>query len=466
MVEVLVACTTPAAFCSKKAPAFFCGIGGVGMAGLARLLLQQGIPVSGSERVPNRLTEGLGALGAWIHEGHECTLPSAVEWMVRTPAVRDNNPLLVEARQRGIPVFSRGELLADLANARSGIAVAGTHGKTTTSAMLAHILRRCGIDTGFAVGGETELPGAVADTGNSDLFVFEADESDGSLVGYHPHLGIITNLEWDHVDHFSSQTALHDCFRQFMSQSGRLVLCADDSNLCELAAAYPDVRTAGFSVEATLRVEVVSESEMGLGCRFVFDGRNCGEVLLPFTGTHNGSNAALAILAAETCGVPLADAIQALADFALPARRFDLARCGGRMLVGDYAHHPTEIHALLDAVRPFGHQKLLAIFQPHRFSRTLHLREAFAEVLRGLPDLHLVPTYAASETEMEGGRSADLAEALELPACRVHADLESAWNLVRAEWTEDAALLVIGAGDVVKIFDWANDWLKENSENA
>lgn len=440
-----------------------CGIGGVGMAGVARLLAQSQVPVSGSELVLSAFTRMLQDVGVRVFSGHHPeSIPDDVTWGIRTPAVKEGNPELTELRVRGIEVFDRAQVLAAIANQRKGIAVAGAHGKTTTSAMLTHVLRNCKVNCGYAVGGATKQEGLVSDSGTDELFVFEADESDGSLAYYRPHTAIVTNIEWDHVDHFSSESELTDLFETFIGASEMVLLNSDDP--ASMSRRPEHSLCAGFHERSDLLVEVIGP-QRGHGQQVLvcFRGESC-QFELPLPGRYNVSNAAIALLGAVSHGVSLTDATRSLESFQSVGRRFDYHEANGRSLIGDYAHHPTELKALFAAARAVHKGPVIGVFQPHRYSRTLQWRREFARELGSLDEVHLVPVYGASESTILGGTSSDLAAEMGLQQDQVHESLIHAWEVLRRRWRTGTLLLVIGAGDIEQIYTRARDCLENNDE--
>jgi UDP-N-acetylmuramate--alanine ligase len=441
-----------AARVSSPARVHFIGIGGVGMAGLARLLMQAGFTVSGSDTASHRLTELLADEGAAVFRGHSArNVPESVDWAVRTPAVGEDNPELQTLRGRQVPVFARGEVLAALSRSRRTIAVAGAHGKTTTAAMLTHLLRGAGLNCGYAIGGETAFPGVVADRGVSDWFVCEADESDGTLVHYAPAVGVLTHVEWDHVERFGSEAALLDCYRRFVSRCGMVILRGGDAMARRVTERHPRVMILR---EDSVRMQTVDDPS-GQWVQAVLDGEAVS-FRLPLPGIHNAWNAVMALAAARQTGRDWQTLVQAFRGFASVGRRFERVRAGGIELVHDYAHHPTEIRAVLCSARALRPKRLVVAFQPHRFSRTRHLLTEFAEAFRGVDALHLLPVYAASEARELGVDSDALrtACAAELREERVqmHGSAEALIESVRKGLAIGDVFLIVGAGDIQEVF--------------
>ena len=439
------------------------GIGGVGMAGVARLLLHNGHRVSGSEKLPNRLTAWLAGLGATVHAGHAAgNVPPDARLVIRTPAVADGNPELERARELGIPVAFRGEALPVVCETRRLVGVSGTHGKTTTTAMIAGMLRHAGLSPGWCIGGEPPGLDAVADPGGSDWLACECDESDGTLVHYRSEIGLVTNIEFDHMEHFSSEAEMFGCFQTFADRARSLVVCADDERALPLATNHARALTYGFSPAAQVRGIIVDEDSGSIRARVGFNGREVGDLRLCVGGRHNLQNA-LGALAAGICAeLEPVTLLSFFPSFRPVDRRFQwIVRTGPVQVVSDYAHHPTEIRTVIDVARRTG-RRLVAVFQPHRYTRTKLLGSQFPPSFDGLAHLILAPVYAASEPELEGGRSEDLFAAVQSRGrveCELARDLPEAWLRLQGHLRPGDLLLVVGAGDVEVISRWAADSL-------
>jgi len=428
------------------------GIGGIGMAGLARLLAAKGLNVSGCDAGTPRTLAWLRAQGIPAVTGHDPAHLDGADWAVYSPALGPEHPERAEAERRGIPLFRRGEVLPVVAENWRTIAVAGTHGKTTTSAMTTHLLRAGGADPSWCVGGELPPDGAPAGIGASDRLVIEADESDGTLAHYHADTAVVTNIEFDHMEHFDSERAMQACFEAFARQAeSGVVFCADDPEAARIGTAVGGL-SFGFAPAADWRGEILEAGPDGM--RFSVrspDGRTA-EAWLRLTGRHNVLNALGALAAADRCGADLAGGCEALAGFALPRRRFETVALGrGIRVVGDYAHHPAEIRALVAAARQAGAGRILAVFQPHRYTRTRALGEQFPPAFAGVAEVLLLPVYAASEAPLEGGTSADLLAHFErhggMPVEQA-GSLADAEERITARWREGDWILLVGAGDV------------------
>ncbi len=440
------------------------GIGGVGMAALAVQLHGLGYAVSGCDAQSGRITARLRALGITALVGHSPEhLVGGFQFAVRSPAVRDSEPELLAAQAKGLPVFARGVVLPALLRQRESVAVAGSHGKTTTTAMLTHILRLCGRSVGFAIGGEVDAAGTVGAFSAQGPLVVEADESDGTLALYEAERAILTNVELDHVDYFRSAAELDACFERFVSRTRESVwFCADDEGAARAARGHARAHSFGFGGAADLRAHSVQESGLSISAAVARGGAELGRFALAVPGRTNLLNALGALGVAMELGAPFAEAAAALGSFSGVRRRFErIAEAKGRLVLSDYAHHPTEIRALLDQVRALGGRRVLAVYQPHRYSRTAALAAQFAPAFAGVDELVLAPVYGAFEQPVEGGTSADLFRHFEgsrQSVALAHSLLE-AWELIRDKWREGDVLLVIGAGDVEKIAGWAADHL-------
>ncbi|MDF3128102.1 UDP-N-acetylmuramate--L-alanine ligase [Kiritimatiellaeota bacterium B1221] len=435
---------------SKPGRVHFIGIGGIGMAGLARLLLQSGFEVSGSDQQVNRLTESLARQGVKIYQGHH---PDQVRdlplWAIRTPALGEGNPELDFLRAHQIPVMTRGQVLAAYSRARTCIAVAGAHGKTTTTSMLASLLWSAGEGAGYAVGGETQLPGLVADVGNGKSLVVEADESDGTLVYYRPRIGFLTHVEWDHIERFRSEDSLLQCYRKFVQRCGEIWIREGDALAEKVCAGHPQVRRIGESPEAGLRLKSIEQNAQGQRIHVQWNTENtCFHIPLP--GKHNAWNGLMALAGALSLGVPLGKACMALSQFQGVARRFQKVEKNGVLLIQDYAHHPTEIQAVMASAQALEAKRIWVVFQPHRFSRTRHLLDDFVSSFAGADRLALLPVYAASEHSSQGVGSDLLAE-----KCRqkygevaVFSDRNALVETWGPELRPGDVVLIVGAGDI------------------
>ena len=400
------------------------GIGGAGMSGIARVLLARGSVVSGSDAKESRTTSALRALGATVHLGHAASHVEGADTVVVSTAIRQDNPELVAARDGGLRVLLRAEALAALMAGRRGVAVAGTHGKTTTTSMLTVAVQHCGADPSFAIGGDLNEAGSNAHHGTGELFVVEADESDGSFLAYRPHAAIVTNVEADHLDHYGDAAAVDRAFEDFVrtvDPAGFLVTCADDDGARRLSAvareAGVDVRTYGTAEDADLRLDGLTTS--GTTSRYdpVLRGRRLPQVVLAVPGRHLALNSGAALLTGIGLGLDEAVLVEGLAGFTGVRRRMELKGiAAGVRVYDDYAHHPTELLAQLTAAREVvGQGRLVVAFQPHRYSRTLAFASAFGAALALADDVVVMEVYAAGEEPVPGAGGATVAAAVPLP---------------------------------------------------
>ena len=438
------------------------GVGGAGMSGLARLLLAGGHRVTGSDRSESATLDALRALGAEVWAGHDGARLGRPDLVVASTAIRATNPELVAARILDIPVLGRAQLLALLMAGRDGIAVAGTHGKTTTTGMVVAILEAAGLDPSYAVGGDFKSSGVNAAAGSGPHFVAEADESDGSFLELDPTVAVVTNVEADHLDHWGDLAAVTAAFRSFVGRlppNGTAVLCADDPGALGLAdAARGQVVTYGFAAAAEVRGEVLAVDGRGSRFAVLAGGERLGEVALVVPGRHNVANALGAIAAAIAAGAPFEAAVAGLAGFTGAARRFHLrAEVGGVSVVDDYAHHPTEVAASLAAARLGGAKRLVAVFQPHLYSRTRLFAADFGRALAAADLVVVTDVYAAREDPEPGIDGALVAGA----AKHARPDLDCVYEPDRSALAARVASLVepgdlvltLGAGDITTLAD-------------
>ncbi|MCU1624625.1 MAG: UDP-N-acetylmuramate/alanine ligase [Frankiales bacterium] len=438
----------------------FIGIGGAGMSGIARVLLARGASVSGSDVKDSLAIASLRALGADVHVGHDAAQVEGADVVVVSTAIRETNPELAAARAAGLPVQRRAEALAELLVGHRAVAVAGTHGKTSTTSMLTVAAQHCGVDPSFAIGGDLNEAGSNAHHGSGDLFVVEADESDGSFLVYAPHAAIVTNVEPDHLDHHGTAEAYEQVFRDFVDTvTGFLVTCADDPGARVLASYARDrgleVHTYGTAQDADLRLLELTATGGTSTYQAVLRGRRLGTVVLPVAGEHMARNSAAALLTAVQLGLPEAQVIEGLAGFSGVRRRMELkGTAAGVRVYDDYAHHPTEVRAQLQAARGMtGGGRLIAVFQPHMYSRTATFADAFGAALSLADDVVVMDVYGAREDPVPGVTGGVVAAAVRLPAERVL--FEPSWTAVPAAVVSRAAagdlVLTLGAGDVTLV---------------
>jgi UDP-N-acetylmuramate--alanine ligase len=397
----------------------FIGIGGAGMSGLARIALTHGAQVSGSDEKDSSVLAALSALGATVFSSHSAENVQGADLVIYSNAISHSNSERVAAEKLSIPIYTRAQALALLMSESISIAVAGTHGKTTTSSMLTVALQACGVDPSFAIGGTISASGSNAHRGTGEYFVAEADESDGSFIEYKPFGAIITNIEHDHVDYFATPadvTAAFEDFAQTISSDGFLVYCADDAGSLALGRtkrSYLGI-SYGENAESDLHIDQVELGAKGSRARALWKGKSIGHLELNVPGRHNIDNAAAALAVGLHLGLPTAGLLAGLASFAGTGRRFELkGTVHGIRVIDDYGHHPTEIRVTLDAARRYaGDGRLLVIFQPHRYSRTQAFMSEFASALSLADDVTLLEVYAASEKPIPGVSSEAIAQSM------------------------------------------------------
>ena len=437
----------------------FIGIGGAGMSAIAKVLVERGIPVSGSDLKRSRAATALAAMGATVQVGHDGANVEGAGVVVASSAIRESNPELVAARAAGIEVLSRGEALASLLSDRRSIIVAGTHGKTTTTSMIVSVLRAADLDPTYLVGGGLNDSGTNARSGAGELAVAEADESDGSFLLLQPAVSVVTNVEMDHMDHWASLEELRAAFRSFLEATdadGAIVVPMQDEALLE------DARSVGAPITTFGPGGDVSSSEVKLDRgRSAFSLRHGDreiEVSLQVPGAHNVSNALAAAAACLAVGVELDMVASGLGRYSGVERRFHVkGQIAGVTIIDDYAHHPTEVRATLAAARSGGWNRVVAVFQPHRYSRTAAFAGAFGDAFADADRVILTDVYGAGEEPVPGVSGKLISDAVcsVLPGRPVaylpHRDELVAY--LRAALRSGDAVLTMGAGDVTALGD-------------
>jgi UDP-N-acetylmuramate--alanine ligase len=417
----------------------FVGIGGIGMSGIAELLVNLGYEVSGSDAKKSDVTLRLAQLGVEVRVGHDASHVGAADVVVMSSAIALDNPEILEARRRRVPVIPRAEMLAELMRLRYGIAIAGAHGKTTTTSMVALILERAGLDPTAVIGGRLSAFGSNARLGRGDSIVVEADESDRSFLSLFPSIALVTNIDREHMETYGSWAALQDAFAEFVNKVpfyGAAVLCVDDEavrklmprilrrtityGFAESGLGLPDVaghdmRLEAFSGRCTVShmTPMASMAPMAQMTRMADDRRTTlGELRLPVPGRHNLLNALGAVAIALELQIPFTRIAEALAEFTGAERRFQIrGEKRGVMLVDDYGHHPTEIAAVIAAARAVN-RRIVVAFQPHRYSRTRDLLPEFGRALGAADEILLTDIYSAGEAPIEGVTMEALAAAI------------------------------------------------------
>jgi UDP-N-acetylmuramate--alanine ligase len=438
-------------------PVHFVGIGGIGMSGIAEVLLTLGYSVSGSDTRPSTITERLQDLGAVVHEGHKASNVEGAHVVVVSSAVKSDNSEVVEAHKRKIPVIPRAEMLAELMRLKYGIAVGGAHGKTTTTSMVASILTAAHLDPTFVVGGKVNQAGTTARLGRGEYFVVEADESDRSFLLFAPVVAVVTTIDREHLDQYSSLEDIQNAFVEFVNRVpfyGAAILCLDEPNV---QAIIPSVKrpilTYGTSSQSDLIVSDVRLEGLSSAFRLTYRGEDLGIFRLPHPpGIHNVRNAAAAAAVALYLNVPSELIREGLGKFGGVGRRFDIKGTVNNItVIDDYGHHPAEIRATLEAARGCKFNRLLVLFQPHRYSRTQHLWDEFRSAFNQADLLVLTDIYAASESPIAGVTSDALAAAIrEAGHKNVHyrRSMHDSIEFLLKNARPGDAILTVGAGNV------------------
>jgi UDP-N-acetylmuramate--alanine ligase len=456
-------------FCSSHS-FHFTGAGGIGMSGLAEILHRMGCSVTGSDAKQSPSTDRLAALGIAVAIGHSAeNVPPGAAALIVTSAVGETNPEYAEARRRGLPIVRRGELLAELMRPKRAAAVAGSHGKTTASSMLASIALEAGLDPTAAIGSTVPaFDGSNARLGAGEWFVAESDESDGSFLRLSPQIAIVTNIDREHLDHYGSFEAVRAAFLDFSNNvphDGTVIACADDPSTLEtLSASRRRVLWYGRSEAAGIRV--VRESSDASGSRFLLrlHGRDL-DVRLPVAGRHNVLNATAALAAASLMGVSDDAMLGAISRFRGPGRRMEtVGSAGGIRVMDDYGHHPTEVRATLEALRLLAPGRLVVVFQPHRYTRTAALMPDFAGAFASADLVFILDIYAASEQPLEGVTGQALAARIQdagHPGVRFAGSLDDAPSLLAPALREGDLVLTLGAGSVTTLGPRLLAWLRD-----
>ena len=443
----------------------FVGIGGIGMSGIAEVLLNLGYKVSGSDLKTSAVTQRLTGLGATVFEGHRAENVAGAEVVVASSAISPDNPEISQARTLHIPVIQRAEMLAELMRLKYGIAIAGMHGKTTTTSMVAAVLAAGGLDPTVVVGGRVDAMGSNARLGKSHYLVAEADESDRSFLKLSPILSVITNIDREHMDCYRNMGDVKRAFVEFMDRVpfyGMVVVCNDDPILRRLfpqirrrMVTYGTRRSSDFHVSLGKSVPISGDSPPITEFKVAYKNQNLGEFRLHVPGAHNVLNATAAIAVGVGLDIPTDRIRSGLENFRGVDRRFQLrGKAAGVSVIDDYGHHPTEIRATLAAAKQCGFRKIHVIFQPHRYTRTRDLMKDFATAFGDADSLLILDIYAASETPIDGITGEILAQRIaeegERPAQYVTSFAEAAEAAVAASHEGDM-ILTLGAGSVSQL---------------
>jgi UDP-N-acetylmuramate--alanine ligase len=435
----------------------FVGIGGSGMSGIAEVLLNLGYTVSGSDLKRSGVTTHLEKAGARVFEGHQAAHVAGAQVIVTSSAVKPDNPEVIQARATGVPVIPRAEMLAELMRLKYGIAVAGSHGKTTTTSMVALVLDRGGLDPTVVVGGRLGVLGSGARLGKGDFMVAEADESDRSFLKLTPTVAVVTNIDREHLDTYRDLQDIQETFLGFVNKVpfyGAAVLCLDDGPVQDIVPRVERrLVSYGLSPQAHVTAREVQLVPTGATYTAVAGGTALGAIELKVPGTHNVLNSLAAVSVGLDLGVPFEKVQEGLAAFTGVDRRFQVrGEAGGVLVIDDYGHHPTEIRATLEALRQrAGARRTLVLFQPHRYTRTQHLWDEFCRAFHQADALLLTDVYAAGEEPIEGANAEALAAAIASRGHRQAAyagDLKSATERLAAEAREGDVVLTLGAGSV------------------
>ncbi|WP_410771848.1 UDP-N-acetylmuramate--L-alanine ligase [Fontibacillus sp. BL9] len=438
----------------------FIGIGGYGMSAIARVMLEMGYTVTGSDVASQELTEKLAAKGAKIYIGHTAEHVHGADLVVYSTALPQDNVERLEAEEQGIPILHRSQMLARLLNERHGVAVAGAHGKTTTSSMIALVMEQCGIDPTYIIGGEIMDIGTNAKAGQGKFVVAEADESDGSFLQYHPYLGVVTNIEADHLENYGGDFGrLKEAYVQFFNQikpEGKAVICGDDDNIREL---LPNLKcqsiTYGIESDCDYTAEQIKLGDRHVKFTMMHGKQELGVVELSVPGRHNVYNAMATIIVCLEAGIPFAEITAAITGFHGAKRRFQvLGESGGILIIDDYAHHPTEIEATIAAAKATG-KRIIAVFQPQRYTRTFFLLDAFSRAFGGADEVIITDIYSpAGEKQIEGVSSSKLVDLIKENSnagARYLPTKQDVIDELQGRLQPGDLVLTMGAGDIYKV---------------
>jgi UDP-N-acetylmuramate--alanine ligase len=448
----------------------FVGIGGIGMSALAEVLLTLGYQVSGSDLKSSAITQRLEGLGATIHIGHQAENITGARAVVVTSALDATNPEVAEARRLQIPIIPRGELLAELMRLKFGIAIAGSHGKTTTTSMVASILNAADMDPTVVVGGRVAgLHGSNARVGKSPILVVESDESDGSFLKLAPIVAVVTNIDREHLDHYASLEEIQTAFTDFVNKVpfyGAAVLCMEDPSIQQI---FPAIRrrtiTYGRSAQVDLEIQNVSLSSNGSDFSVRRPTGDLGQFHLGVPGLHNVLNATAAVGVGLEMEVPVSKIREGLTAFTGVDRRFSVRGVErGITVIDDYGHHPTEIKATLAAARLSPYKRIHVLFQPHRFSRTKHLLDEFGTAFHQADDLYLLDIYAASEPSLTGVNAQALLDRIRSfghRSANYAPSLEEGVDAIAKAAEPGDLIVTLGAGNVSQAAEKILDRLRE-----
>ena len=444
------------------------GIAGAGMSGLAAVMLAGGSRVSGSDLHENAETQYLQQAGAAIHIGHDPALVNEdVDEVIVSSAITTENVEIQTAHRLNLPVVHRLHALAGVLDGYTSIGVAGTHGKTTTTAMTATILRNTGRDPSYLIGAHCPGLGGNSHLGAGELFVSEVDESDGLFLAIRPTIAVLNNIGRDHLGTYHTLAAIKESFKQYLLQAQRSVLEIDDAGVCAVADELPSALTVGVHPDADLRAINISHYHFHTTFDLTYHGKYVTRVFLPAPGDHNVRNALCAIGAANLAGVSLADAADALVDFQLPKRRFQLLEENGVTVVDDYAHLPEEIEVTLQAIRSgWMNRRIVAVFQPHRYTRTQAIGDEFGAAFRLADTVVVTPIYPACEPPIPGVTSQRIVNSITRrtgnDALLMH-NKEEVLSFLKGYIEPGDFIISFGAGDIWTVTTSLSRFLKEGS---
>jgi UDP-N-acetylmuramate--alanine ligase len=433
----------------------FIGLGGAGMSGIARIMLAKGINISGSDAKDSSVLSGLKTLGAQVFIGHAASNIGDADILVVSSAIDQSNPEIIAANAKALVILTRAQALALLMSESKSVAVAGTHGKTTTTSMLTVALQQAGLDPSFAIGGMINRGGTNAHWGSGEIFIAEADESDGSFLAYKPFGAIVTNIELDHVDNFPDIESVNKIFVDFVNSiqpGGFLVAGIDSPGVAHLLSQIErrDIEIITYGESADYSISHVSLQPTESHARITKLGKVLGEISLTIPGNHNVENATAALATAIKLGAPVADLLVGLTKFSGAKRRFEnRGTVSGVTVIDDYGHHPTEVKVTLETAKRFaGSGRVIAIFQPHRYSRTAMFVDQFAEVLELADHTYLLEIYAASEAAMPGVSSILIANAMKSESVTFEPSMIDVVSYAVSEAKPGDLIITLGAGDV------------------
>ncbi|MBJ6362920.1 UDP-N-acetylmuramate--L-alanine ligase [Paenibacillus sp. GCM10012307] len=444
----------------------FIGIGGYGMSAIARVMLEMGYTVTGSDVAKQELTEKLAAKGARIYIGHEAAHVKGADLVVYSTALSKDNVERVEAENLNIPILHRAQMLAKLMNARKGVAVAGAHGKTTTSSMIALVMETCEQDPTYIIGGEIVNVGTNAKAGKGDYVVAEADESDGSFLQYHPAIAVVTNIEADHLENYNGDfNNLKAAYAQFLGQvkqGGQAIVCADDENISDLLSQAEikkagQLITYGIDSDADYKAEQIQLGDRKVSFNVVRHGQELGAIELSVPGLHNVYNGLATVITCLSAGVEFDAIAAAISQFKGAKRRFQvLGEVNDILVIDDYAHHPTEIQATISAAKATG-KRIVAVFQPQRYTRTYFLLEQFSRAFGEADEVIITDIYSpAGEQQIEGinsGRLVEMIRSNSNPNVAYIPNKEDVLEYLKENVASGDLVITMGAGDIWKTSD-------------